>query len=103
MRIIDNKKIDLTNDEFLMYESICASYKQGKFLFTDLFETDDEGIIVYLKPPKKMFTMEVVCFLQNIMVHQHLRRIYKEHKEAMFELNKEKEELIKLKEELKNR
>lgn len=86
LKIIDNKRIDVTPDEFKMYQAICNGYAQGKDLFQDLFETDEEGIIVYLKPPKKQFSMEVVLFLQNLMVHQHLRKIYKEHNEALAEL-----------------
>lgn len=87
LKIIDNKKVQLTQDEFMMYESICKNYKQGKDLFRNLFETDDDGIIVFLRPPEKTFSMEVVIFLQNLMVHQHLRKIYAEHQQAMNELN----------------
>lgn len=86
LRIIDSKRVDLTDDEWSLYENICASYKQGKDLFRDLFETDDNGIIVFLKPPKKMFSMEVVIFLQNLMIHQHLRKINNDNIEAVKEL-----------------
>lgn len=86
LKIIDNKRIDLTDDEWRLYESICGSYKQGKDLFRDLFETDENGIIVFLKPPKKMFSMEVVIYLQNIMLHQHLRKINNDNIEAMKEI-----------------
>lgn len=89
IRIIDNKKIDLTADEFEMYENICKAYHTGKDLFKNLFETDDNGIIVYLKPPQKIFSMEVVVFLQNIMVHQHLRRIYDENNSSIAQLRSE--------------
>lgn len=78
MRVIDNKKIDLTNDEWNMYQKIVKSYttltNKGEDLFIDLFETDDAGIIIYLKPPSKRQTsFEVYLFLMSIMVHQHLR------------------------------
>lgn len=86
LRIIDSKRVDLTDDEWSLYENICASYKHGKDLFRDLFETDDNGIIVFLKPPKKMFSMEVVIFLQNLMIHQHLRKINNDNIEAVKEL-----------------
>lgn len=86
LKIIDNKRIDLTDEEYTMYEAICNGYVQGKDLFKDLFETDEEGLIVFLKPPKKMFSMEVVLFLQNVMVHQHLRKIYREHNQAVKEM-----------------
>jgi len=98
IKIIDNKRIDLTEDEYKLFQSICAGYDQGKDLFRDLFETDESGCIVMLKPPKSFFSMEVVIFLQNIMLHQHLRRIYADHNAAvqqvqtlLSELKKEKE------------
>lgn len=83
MRIIDNKKIDLTNDEWAMYQNIVKSYttltNKGEDLFMDLFETDEAGIITFLKPPSKRQTsFEVYLFLMSVMQHQHLRLIYKE-------------------------
>jgi hypothetical protein len=83
IKIIDNKRIDLTEDEYKLYQSICVGYDQGKNLFVDLFETDEQGCIIMLKPPKSFFSMEVVIFLQNIMLHQHLRRIYQDHNAAI--------------------
>lgn len=85
-RIIDNKKIDLTEAEYALYQKICGSYSQGKDLFKDLFETDENGLIVFLIPPVKFFSMEVVIYLQNIMVQQWMRKIYSEHQEALKEL-----------------
>lgn len=76
----------MTTHEYDMYLSICNSYHQGKDLFKGLFETDEDGVIVCLNPPKKQFSMEVVIFLQNLMVHQHMRKVYKEHDAAMTEL-----------------
>lgn len=83
MRIIDNKKIDLTNDEWLMYENIVKSYttitNKGEDLFIDLFETDDNGLIIFLKPPSKRQTsFEIFLFLMSVMTQQHLRNIYKQ-------------------------
>lgn len=90
LRLINNKRIDLTDQEFKVYEELCLSYNrdnfQGKDLFNDLFETDNQGMIVFLKPPTQTFSMEIIIFLQNIMVHQHLRKIYAEHDEAITEM-----------------
>ena len=83
IRVIDNKKLLLTNDEYLIYDNMCKSYTQGKDLFKDLFETDDDGIIVFLRPPSKMFSMETMMFLQNVMLHQHIRKMYDEHNKAL--------------------
>lgn len=76
-RIIDNKRIDLTDAEWELYQSICKSYdnqyRQGKELFQGLFETNKDGVIIFLKPPtSKYSSMEVYMFLVGIMVHQHL-------------------------------
>jgi len=95
-KIIANKRIDITADEYSLYEQISAGYPNGKDLFRGLFETDENGIITCLIPPKKKFSMEIVIFLQNIMVHQHLRLVYKEHNEAIKELNELKTEAKKL-------
>ena len=78
IRIIDNKKIDLTNEEFQMYQDICRSYDRPNFkgeeLFKEHFNTNNDGIIIFVRPPQKRFTsMEVFCFLISIMVNQHLR------------------------------
>lgn len=78
IRIVDNKKMDLTDSEFELYQSICKSYTTSTFngqdLFKGLFETDDNGIIIFLKPSDKpKASMEVFLFLISIMVHQHLR------------------------------
>ena len=78
MKVIDNKRIDLTVDEWNMYQKIVRSYttatSKGEDLFIDLFETDEHGIITFLKPPSKRQTsLEVFLFLISIMVHQHLR------------------------------
>jgi hypothetical protein len=79
MRIIDHKKIDLTNEEWTMYQEICKSYTQepyrkGEDLFQDLFESNDDGIILFVKPPRTKFTsMEVFLFLVSVMNNQHIR------------------------------
>jgi hypothetical protein len=81
IRIVNNKKLEMSNDEYSMYQSICASYDDGNTrgsdLFIDLFETDDDGIIVFLKPPSKRATsLEVFLFLVSLMTQQHLRVMY---------------------------
>lgn len=78
IQIIDNKKVEMTPDEHQMYQRIVHSYtnltNKGEDLFIDLFETDDDGIIIFLKPPSKRQTsFEVFMFLMALMQHQHLR------------------------------
>jgi len=87
MRVIDNKKVDMTDDEVKMYDRIVQSYttatNKGEDLFIDLFETDNDGIIVFLKPPSKFRTsFEVFLFLMSIMQHQHLRQMHKQVDDA---------------------
>jgi hypothetical protein len=109
IRIIDNKKVDLTNDEFSLYEKICRSYDRpnfkGEYLFEDLFESDDKGFIIFLKPPTNYTTPEVVFFLINIMVHQHLRKscgeadaVIAEARKTIFEMRELIDELKKINE-----
>lgn len=77
IRVIDHKKLDLTNDEFILYEKICKSYDsptfKGSDLFKNLFETNEHGIITFLRPPTTSYTsMEVWMFLVAVMIHQHI-------------------------------
>ena len=95
IKIIDNKKIEMTDDEWVVYVNICRSYDRPNFkgeeLFRDLFETDDKGIIVFLKPPGNRHTsMEVFLFVSILMQHQHLRMMYQKF-ENMCKEFKEKE------------
>lgn len=103
-RIINNKKIDLTEDEWRLYQEICKSYDRPNFkgsdLFVELFETDANGIITYLKPPTRYTSMEVFLFMMAIMQHQHLRVMYSRIDEAVVECKqvteKAKELIIEL-------
>lgn len=80
-RIIDNKKVEITEDEWTMYQKIVKSYtsitNKGEDLFIDLFEVDDNGIIIFLKPPSKRQTsFEVFLFLMSLQQQQHIRLMY---------------------------
>ena len=68
IRIVDSKKLNMTQDEYDMYLKIVKSYttptNNGEHLFQDLFETDDNGIIIFLRPPSKVRTsFEIFLFL----------------------------------------
>lgn len=93
IQIIDNKKVEMTSDEWQMYLNIVKSYTditgKGEDLFIDLFETNDDGIIVFLRPPSKRRTsLEVFLFLMALMQHQHLRLMHQQVDEAVAELKK---------------
>lgn len=81
MRIIDNKQVDITDGEWQLYQDICKHYdsptRQGKFLFTDLFEVDERGIIQALKPPRQAVSMEIWLYVVAVMQQQHLREMYR--------------------------
>jgi hypothetical protein len=91
IQIIDNKKVEMTPDEHQLYQKIVKSYtnmtNKGEDLFIDLFETDDDGVIIFLKPPSKRQTsFEVFLFLMALMQHQHLRIMRRQVDEALAEL-----------------
>jgi hypothetical protein len=91
IQIIDNKKVEMSADEHQLYLRIVQSYtnltNKGEDLFIDLFETDDNGIIVFLKPPSKRQTsFEVFLFLMALMQHQHMRIMRRQVDEALAEL-----------------
>lgn len=91
IQIIDNKKVEMTPDEHQMYQRIVKSYtnltNKGEDLFIDLFETDDDGIIIFLKPPSKRQTsFEIFLFLMALMQHQHLRIMRKQVDDAIAEV-----------------
>ncbi len=82
IRIIDNKKIDLTNDEWDLYQKIVKSYtsitNKGEDFFQNLFETDKDGIITFLKPPNtRQTSFEIFLYLMAIQQQQHIRCMYK--------------------------
>ena len=93
IRVIDNKKVEMTDDEFEMYTKIVKSYTditgKGEDLFIDLFEANNDGIIIFLKPPSKRRTsLEVFLFLMAVMQHQHLRLMHEQVDAAVAELKK---------------
>jgi hypothetical protein len=93
IRVVDNKKVEMTDDEYEMYNKIVKSYTditgKGEDLFMDLFEANDDGIIIFLKPPSKRRTsLEVFLFLMALMQHQHLRLMHEQIDEAVAVLKK---------------
>jgi hypothetical protein len=83
VHIIDNKKVRLTSDEWKLYQDICRSYdepphQKGTDLFFNLFESDQNGMITFLRPPTRTTSYEVVIFMMSLMMHQRLRDCYKQ-------------------------
>jgi hypothetical protein len=105
-RIVDHKRVEMTNDEFTLYQNICRSYDRPNFkgdeLFRDHFEVNGDGIIIFVKPPhQKYSSLEVFCFLISLMVNQHMRIVQEQNKmmikEAADKINKQIKELEDLK------
>lgn len=95
VKVVDNKKVDMTDDEWNLYQKIVRSYttatNKGEDLFIDLFESDEEGIIVFLKPPsRRQSTLEVFLFLMALMQHQHLRQMHAQVDDIVSQLKKKK-------------
>lgn len=91
IRVVDNKKLDMTDDEWTMYQQIVKSYttlsNKGEDLFMELFETDEEGIIIFLRPPSKRQTsLQIFLFLMALMQHQHLQSMQRQVTEAIKEM-----------------
>lgn len=83
IRIVNNKKLNMTDDEWDMFQKIVKSYtsptNKGEDLFIDLFETDNNGIIIFLRPPsRRQTTFEVFLFLMALFQHQHLRLMHEQ-------------------------
>lgn len=98
-RIIDNKRIELTNDEWTSYQKICRSYDRPNFrgeeLFKDHFETNEHGTIIFVRPPEKKYSsLEVFCFLISIMTNQHLRLMREQATMMVKEAGKKIDELV---------
>jgi len=78
IRIIDNKKVEMTDSEYRIYQQLCEKYTEkyfrGQELFKELFQANDAGIIIFVKPPNnRKFSMEIYCFMLSLMTNQHLR------------------------------
>lgn len=89
----------MTDDEWSMYQKIVKSYttptNKGEDLFMELFESDDNGIIIFLKPPSRFRTsLEVFLFLMSLMQQQHLRLMYQIMYDAIDQLKLRQAEKI---------
>lgn len=100
IRIVDNKKVDMTADEFTLYQEICKSYdrnnSKGSDLFHNLFESDDNGTIIFVKPPSTRHTsMEVFLFVVILTHQQQLRRQQEQVDNLCKELREKVEGMLK--------
>jgi hypothetical protein len=76
--LLSNRLIELTNDEWKLCQEVIKRYtnlptQKGEDYFQGLFETDDNGYIIFLRPPLRHTPMEIPMLLQNYMINQQLR------------------------------
>ena len=105
IKVVDNKKIDMTDDEWNLYQKIVKSYttitNKGEDLFIDLFETNEDGIIVFLKPPSRRQTsLEIFLFLMSLQAHQHLRLMHAQITDICDQMKQKMQELDQKMEQL---
>ena len=67
---VDYQKVEMTEQEYEYYQDLVKLY--GAQVFSELFETDKNGTITIIKPTKSI-PWEVLFFIQNVMINQHLR------------------------------
>ena len=105
-KVIDNRKVDMTDEEYNEYIQICRSYDRphfkGEELFKNLFETNEDGRITYIKSfGHKQLSFEVMLFSMNLMQNQWLRLTIARANEALSIYQKKMEEkLAKLDEKM---
>lgn len=85
IKIINNQKVEITEDEYKLYQEICKAYEEygGSKIFEDLFETNEEGLIQFVRPPVRQTSMEVIVFVMALQQQQHIRNMYKILNEAL--------------------
>jgi hypothetical protein len=98
IKVINNQKVDMTNDEWNMYQNIVNSYttltNKGEDYFDDLFHSNDDGIIIFLKPPShRQTSMEIFCFLMSLMQHQQLRLMHRQVNDIVNQMTEKMHEL----------
>jgi hypothetical protein len=98
--IVDNKKLDMIPAEWDMYQSICKSYDKvnfkGESLFHNLFESDDNGQITFIKPPSNRYTsMEVLSYVMILFQHQNMRLMHKRFNSMAEDFKKQINEIKK--------
>jgi len=76
IRAIDFQKVDMSNEEYLYYQELVKKFTTGSIngadYFKNLFITDSLGMITLIKPSKAI-PWDIIFFIQNLTINQHLR------------------------------
>ena len=74
IRAVDNKRLDLTDEEHSYYLDLLDKF--GNKEFCGLFATDKNGQITSISPPlDREVSLGVLFFILNVMMNQRLRKI----------------------------
>lgn len=79
-KIIDYKKIDMSDDEYNYYKHLVEVFSDkdknisGRIYFEDLFDIDKDGLITLIKT-EKVIPWAILFFMQQLMLSQRLRSI----------------------------
>ena len=79
-KVIDYKKVDMSEDEYSYYKHLTEVFSdkekniEGTVYFKDLFDVDKDGFITLIKTEKSV-PWAVLFFAQQIMISQRLRSI----------------------------
>ena len=99
-RIISNQMVLMTDEEWQYYQEICRSYDKppsvrGSDLFTDLFVSDDEGYITFIRPPSvRQTSLECFLFICSIFQHQQARVIRSQVDAACAEIKSKADKIL---------
>lgn len=91
----------MSDDEFRMYNEICQSYDKppsvkGADLFVGLIETDDQGLITFIKPPSaRQTSLECYLFVCSLFQHQQARLMQKQVDDLCSEIKAKAAKLFK--------
>ena len=69
-------KVEISEQEYEYYKQLIKRYTddnhKGSNYFVNLFETDSKNRITIIKPTKSI-PWEILFFVQNLMINQHMR------------------------------
>ena len=78
IKAIAHQKVDMSDQEYQYYKELVSQFTddktKGEEFFKDLFESDEEGLITFVKPNKPT-PWAIVFFVQQVMITQRLRVI----------------------------
>lgn len=76
MRVIDNQKVDMTDEEWNYYTDLVKGFTDskvnGSLYFKNLFTTDERGYIIMITPKHEVPWL-ILFFVQNLMINQRLK------------------------------